>query len=40
MSSGVAVDPACNEMWEEFHGAKVKNRRVITFRLNDTFDVS
>ena len=40
MSSGVAVDAACNEMWEEFHGAKVKNRRVITFRLNDSFDVS
>ncbi|KAL5266071.1 hypothetical protein ACHWQZ_G006652 [Mnemiopsis leidyi] len=38
MSSGVAVDAACNEMWKVFHGATVKTRRVITFRLNDTFD--
>lgn len=38
MTSGVAVDAACNEMWEEFHGAKVKTRRVITFRINDKFN--
>jgi len=38
MTSGVAVDSACNEMWEEFHGAKHKNRRVITFRVNDKFN--
>jgi hypothetical protein len=40
MTSGVAVDEACNAMWEEFHGAKVKTRRVITFRINDKFNVS
>jgi len=38
MTSGVAVDEACNAMWEEFHGAKVKTRRVITFRINDKFN--
>ncbi|KAL5252026.1 hypothetical protein ACHWQZ_G014992 [Mnemiopsis leidyi] len=38
MSSGVAVDPACNEMWEDFHLGKVNKRRVITFRINDEFN--
>lgn len=38
MTSGVAVDAACNAMWEEFHSAKVKTRRVITFRINDKFN--
>jgi len=38
MTSGVAVDEACNALWDEFHFAKVKNRRVITFRINDKFN--
>ena len=40
MSSGVAIDPSCNEMWEDFHLGKVNKRRVITFRINDAFNVS
>jgi len=38
MTSGVAVDAQCNALWQEFHGAKVKTRRVITFRINDKFN--
>jgi len=38
MASGVLIDPACNALWNEFHSAKVKTRRLITFRINDTFN--
>jgi len=37
MTSGVAVDESCNDMWLEFHSGKVKSRRVITFRVNDKY---
>ena len=40
MTSGVAVDESCNDMWLEFHSGKVKSRRVITFRVNDKYTVS
>jgi len=37
MTSGVAVDQSCNELWMDFHSAKVKTRRVITFRVDDKY---
>jgi len=38
MASGVLIDPACNTLWTEFHSAKVKTRRLITFRINKDFN--
>jgi len=39
MTSGVAVDEQCRTMWQDFHSAKVKTRRVVTFRVNDKFNL-